>query len=98
MSHIGNNAGKEQLIEQFGHIPALPWLLVDNQSRFWFQHWPFDGGTSFLYCFDLRRNKVILEKHHFVDLVKKYHESKEILQQRNGNIVARGENPQPNSA
>jgi len=86
MSYSGHNTGKEQLIEKFGHIIALPWLLVDRQSRFWFQHWPYDGGTSFLYCFDLKNNKVILQQHHFVELVKKYHESKEILQQRNGTI------------
>ena len=92
MNYPGHNPGKEQLIEKFGHISALPWLLVDNQSRFWFQHWPYDGGTSFLYCFDLKRNKVILEKHHFVDMVKKYHESKDILQQRNGTIWFSGLN------
>ena len=92
MSHRGHNAGNEQLIELFGHIRALPWLLVDKQSRFWFQHWPYDGGTSFLYCFDLKNKKVILQQHHFVDLVKKYHESKEILQQRNGTIWFSGLN------
>ena len=86
LSYSGHNTGKEQLIERFGHMIALPWLYVDRQSRFWFQHWPYDGGTSFLYCFDLKNSRVILEKHHFVDLVKKYHESKEIFQQRNGTI------------
>ena len=93
MSYRGNNVGKEVLIDQFGHISALPWLLVDRQSRFWFQHWPYDGGVSFLYCFDLKTNKPLIQKHHFLQLVgNRYHESKDIIQQKNGTIWFSGLN------
>lgn len=93
MSYRGHNQAKESVIDQFGHIPALPWLLVDQQSRFWFQHWPADEGLSFLYCFDLKLNKPVLQKQHFLQLVgNRYHESKDILQQKNGTIWFSGLN------
>ena len=92
MSYRGHNTGVEQVIEKFGHIAALPWLLVDRQSRFWFQHWPFDGGESTLYCYDLKSRKVIFEKHSFGPMVGKYHESKDIVQQRNGTVWFSGLN------
>lgn len=93
MDYRGHNPGHEQLIEQYGDISALPWLLVDARSRFWFQHWPAEEGVSFLYCFDLRSNKTIIRKKNFLQLVgNRYHESKDILQQKNGTIWFSGLN------
>lgn len=92
MNYRGHNPGNEQLVEQFGQITALPWLLVDSQSRFWFQHWPVDAGESSLYCFDLKTNKPVLVKHSFGALAKKYHESKDIVEQKNGTIWFSGLN------
>jgi ligand-binding sensor domain-containing protein len=92
MSYRGHNTENEAVIDQFGHISALPWLLVDRQSRFWFQHWPADEGLSFLYCFDLKSKQPLIQKHHFLQLVNRYHESKDILQQRNGTLWFSGLN------
>ena len=92
MSYRGHNTGREKLIDTFGHIPALPWLFVDKQSRFWFQYWPVDVGESALYCYDLRNNQVVFNKHSLGVLTQKYHEPKDIVQQRNGTLWFSGLN------
>ena len=84
MSYRGYNSGHEPLIEKFGHIAALPYMLIDEQSRFWFQHWPANAFGSFLYCFDLKYDTVVIQGFNFYSFINRYHESKDILQQKNG--------------
>ena len=92
LSYKGHNAGREPLIDQFGYVSALPYMMIDKQTRFWFQHWPADAGGSLLYCFDLKSDSLVLRGHNFWPMLNKYHESKDILQQSNGSIWFSGLN------
>jgi ligand-binding sensor domain-containing protein/signal transduction histidine kinase len=92
MSYRGHNIARESVIEQFGSMPALPYLLVDKKSRFWFQYWPVEVGAPVLYCFDLKADTVIHRKYNFIPLLMKYHEPRTILEQKNGTLWFSGLN------
>ncbi|HEX7902269.1 MAG TPA: two-component regulator propeller domain-containing protein [Chitinophagaceae bacterium] len=87
LSYTGHNAGKEKLIDEFGALSTPVGFLLDQQGRLWFDNW---DGIPALYCYDLKKNEVVLNKHRLLPLVQAYHELGGLLQQKDGTIWIKG--------
>jgi ligand-binding sensor domain-containing protein/two-component sensor histidine kinase len=89
LSYKGHNVAGEAIIERFGDIPGPTRIFVDKQERLWFDAWV---DLPLLFCFDLKKKEVVLDRYSFLPLVNDYHELRGILQQRDGTIWIKGLN------
>jgi ligand-binding sensor domain-containing protein len=89
LSYTGHNTEKEELVEKIGNITGASGMMIDKQSRIWFDSWA--TTTSNVYCYDTKMNSLILN-YSFQPSLIVYHELKGLLQQRNGDIWVRGLN------
>lgn len=88
LSYAGHNEGKEGLVENYKLQTSAVNFFLDDKDRLWFDSW--EEGMASIYCYDLRKNEWILEKHRVYHLVNAYHEVRGVIQQRNGTIWIRG--------
>lgn len=87
LSYTGHNTEREPLIEKFGTIKATANFMFDKDGRLWFDTW---DGYPRLYCYDVRKNQVILDKYDILAIVSGYHETHGFLQQKDGSIWLHG--------
>ena len=91
LSYHGHNEENLSFINNHGSIEFLTNYLIDNKGRLWYQIWPSYGGP-YLYCYDLRKDKMILDKYFLGFITKMYHEPWGVVQQKDGTIWVRGLN------
>ena len=90
LSHNGNNVGQELLIEHYKTTTNPNKLFFDGQGRAW--HVGINDGLPYMYCYDLKMQKVVLNKYGFLAQVPKYHEIHQFLEQHDGTIWISGIN------
>ncbi len=79
-----SNPENEPLIAQLGTLKgAAAHFMLDNQGRLWLDCW---DGYPRIYCFDTKRNKVLIKDYTLLSIVEGYHEVHGFVQQRNGAI------------
>jgi len=89
LSYKGNNSEKISLIDA---VPDdyLPYsLFFDNKNRIWFVDWQGPSGP-YVNCFDLKENKMVLNKYSFIPELGTYYEISGFYQQDNGTVWALG--------
>ncbi|MGZ8524088.1 MAG: ligand-binding sensor domain-containing protein [Chitinophagaceae bacterium] len=89
LSYKGHNVAKEAVIDELGHIPGPTRLLIDKQERLWFDAWL---GSSKLFCYDLKRKELVLDRYSFIPIIADYHELRGLLQQKDSTIWIKGLN------
>lgn len=86
-----DNKENEPLVDLFlGVHPGQ--YLIDAKQRLWFHHWPPGSGSPVLYCYDLKNNRIVLDKFDFSPLMKTYVEPYKMLEQKDGTIWLSGLN------
>jgi ligand-binding sensor domain-containing protein len=91
ISYRGNNAEQHPLIQKLQSPQNITCFILDNKSRIWFESWDTPDGP-FIYCYDLKINKIVLNHYSISPLLKKYYEPLEMLQQKDGTLWLRGLN------
>lgn len=89
LSYKGHNAAKEAIIDALGHIAGPTRILIDNQQRLWFDAWL---GAATLFCYDLRKKEIVLDRYSFIPIISEYHELRGLLQQKDSTIWVKGLN------
>ncbi len=89
LSYPGNNAEKEPVIEQYKTLSTLYHFYFDRLQRLWFIEW---GNRSFpyIYCYDIKTNKPVVEKAELISSLKTYHEIRGFFQQQDGTVWVKG--------
>ncbi len=88
-SYRNHNTEQEPLIEQFGNLTHTSCYTTDSRQRLWFYNWPPMGGCS-IYCYDLKNKVTVLNAFSIDQVIKKYHESAAIMEQKDGTIWISG--------
>jgi ligand-binding sensor domain-containing protein len=89
LSYAGNNTEKEPAIEQYKALGTLYHFYFDRQQRLWFIEWgihPF----PYIYCYDVKTNKAVVEKAALISSLKTYHEIRGFFQQLDGTVWVKG--------
>jgi ligand-binding sensor domain-containing protein/signal transduction histidine kinase len=88
LNYTGHNIEKLPLVDKLGTKEGSVNFLLDKRDRLWFDTW--EGGAGAVYSYDTRSDKIVLDRYSLMPLIKKYHELRGFLQQRNGNIWIKG--------
>jgi signal transduction histidine kinase/ligand-binding sensor domain-containing protein len=88
LSYTGHNVSKNRFIETLGNIPLPTGFLVDKKQRLWFFSWA--SGLPCIYVYDLKNEKLLIDRYNFYPVLNNYFELGGFLQQKNGTIWVRG--------
>jgi len=88
LSDENHNTGAETAIDLLNKKMIASQIFFDSKGRLWFDTW--GEGFPYLFCYDTRINRLLLDKYHFLDHVKTYYEIHGFFEQQDGTIWARG--------
>jgi len=87
LSYPGQNTGKESLIDEYGDGNTYYHLYFDHRNRLW----SFTSNvSSYIQCYDLTKEKPVIEKAEFPSYLKPFHKIEGFIQQEDGNVWVYG--------
>ena len=89
LSYRGHNSDKEPLIERYQGLTYTGGFHIDKKRRLWFRQWPPAGGC-YIFCYDLKTNSPVLDFGSINEIILKYNEPANILEQKDGTIWLTG--------
>ena len=90
LSYKGHNIEKEPLVDSLGDKTGTVNLYMDRKGRLWFDTW--EDAAPAIYAFDMKSNKIFLNKGRVNDIARAYHEARGFLEQRDGTFWLNGLN------
>ena len=85
LSYAGQNTENYKVINDLNQIRFISQLRVDGKFRMWFITWSvITGAGPYVYCYDLKKGKLIFDQYSLYVFLNSYHETSPIFQQRNG--------------
>ncbi|MBK8502475.1 MAG: hypothetical protein IPL46_09800 [Saprospiraceae bacterium] len=88
VSYSGHNLEKETFIDHYKDVKTPYNLYFDKSERLWFMDWP--EFVPYIYCWDLRQSKPLLERAEFNSTLKTYVEVAPLFEEKDGTIWAYG--------
>ena len=89
-NYPGHNPDHESLVDLSTGFENPYNFFIDKKKRFWFQSWGQNLGFPSVYCYDLTRKKLILNKYNFTEELRSYYETDEFFEQSDGTIWITG--------
>ena len=87
LSYAGQNTENRQVINDLSHIRFASQLRVDGKHRMWFITWSaITGEGPNVYCYDLKKDKLIFNKYSLYAFLNSYHETSPVFQQTTGKL------------
>ncbi|MFT3679881.1 MAG: two-component regulator propeller domain-containing protein [Ferruginibacter sp.] len=78
------NTAHEKLLEHFTPETKLYKIFFDRQGRAWLAG--LSAEYPYVYCYDTKRDEVVIEKYEFEKGLQSYYEVNEFMQQRDGSV------------
>jgi ligand-binding sensor domain-containing protein len=88
LSYPGHNTGNEPAVDRYSALRHVGVLHIDQRKRMWFQSW--DKGSSHFFCYDLQAQEPILTEQPMGEVIGRYCEPKQIIEQNDGRIIVTG--------
>ncbi|HEY2347668.1 MAG TPA: two-component regulator propeller domain-containing protein [Puia sp.] len=88
LNYPGQNIKKEVLIDKYGNSNTYYHLFFDRQNRLW--SFTFNG-SSYIYCYDLKNKKPVIDQVAFPAWLKPFHKIEGFTQQEDGNVWVYGQ-------
>ena len=87
LNYAGQNTENHEVINALSHIRFASQLRVDSKHRMWFITWSvITGEGPYVYCYDLKKGKLIFDQLSLYYFLNSYHETSPIFQQKTGKL------------